>query len=229
MDEQTPWGTGHESNWQGEKIDVDKDGKASGSFLRAWVAVEVAKAMRRGVLLKTRKDGNPEWFDIQYKKLPFYYLSCDIMGHSELECDKPVVRNDSGKLPYDLKLRAPETKKKFLSFSEAAAESFGSGTSSGSKQLRSTPMPNDNHSRESKRSSGEEEGEEVLLPLKKAAPQSSRGAKMQHRKQFVHSFRPRKVRGRKRMVGQRCGRESLRVQSPLSHRTSICWSLILRL
>ena len=77
-----------------KKMDMDKDGKASGSFLRAHVAIEVAKPLRRGVLLKTRRDGNPEWFDIQYEKLPFYCLSCGVMGHSELECAQPLVRND---------------------------------------------------------------------------------------------------------------------------------------
>lgn len=47
-----------------KKIDVDKDGKASGPYLRARVAIEVAKSLRRGVLLKTRKDANPDWFEI---------------------------------------------------------------------------------------------------------------------------------------------------------------------
>jgi hypothetical protein len=98
-----------------KKMDLDKDGKASGAYLRARVAIEVAKPLRQGVLLKTKKDVEPE-------RLPFYCLSCGIMGHSELECDKPVVRNASGKLPYDIKLRAPEVrKKKTQSFHEAAA------------------------------------------------------------------------------------------------------------
>lgn len=120
-----------------QKIDVDKDGKASGSFLRARVAIEVGKALRRGVVLKTRKDAEAEWFDIQYEKLPFYCLACGIMGHSELDCDKPVVRNAAGKLPYDIRLRAPEVKKKkSQSFTAAAAESFGSGSSTSSKQSR---------------------------------------------------------------------------------------------
>jgi hypothetical protein len=73
---------------------------------------QVAKELCRGVLLKTRKDRNPEWFDILYEKLPYYYLSCGIMGHSELKCEQLVVRNDRGKLPYDLKLRALKVKKK---------------------------------------------------------------------------------------------------------------------
>jgi hypothetical protein len=47
-----------------KKLDVDKDGKVSRPFLRARVAIDVAKALRRGVLLKTRKDIEPKWFDI---------------------------------------------------------------------------------------------------------------------------------------------------------------------
>ena len=93
-----------------KKMDVDRDGEASGPYLRARVAIEVAKALRRGVLLKTRKDGNPELFDIHYEKLPYYCLSCGIMGHSELKCEQLVVHNDRGKLPYDLKFRVATDK-----------------------------------------------------------------------------------------------------------------------
>lgn len=82
-----------------KKMDVDKDGKASGSFLHARVAIEVSKPLRRGVLLKTKRDADLEWFDLQYEKVPFYCLACGVMGHSEMDCDKPVQRNAAGKLP----------------------------------------------------------------------------------------------------------------------------------
>jgi hypothetical protein len=86
----------------------------------------VAKPIRRGVLLKTKKEGNPEWFDIQYEKHPFFCKACGIMGHSELECNKKVARYPLGKLPYDIKLRAPDgRRKKIQSFTEAVAESMG--------------------------------------------------------------------------------------------------------
>ncbi|XP_006655091.1 uncharacterized protein LOC102699687 [Oryza brachyantha] len=75
-------------------IDVDKDGEASCPFLRGRVAIEVAKPIRRGVLLKTKKDGVPEWFEIQFEKLPFFCKSCGVMGHSKLECASPAARND---------------------------------------------------------------------------------------------------------------------------------------
>jgi hypothetical protein len=83
-----------------KKMDVDKDGKASGAFLCARALIEIAKPLRRGVLLKMRHDAELEWFDLQYEKVPFYCLSCGIMGHSKLDYDKLVMRCSSGKLPY---------------------------------------------------------------------------------------------------------------------------------
>jgi hypothetical protein len=76
-----------------KKMDDDKAGKASGPFLRGRVSIEIAKPLRRGVLLKMKKDGEPEWFAVQYEKLPFFCLAYGVMGHSQLECDKPLVRN----------------------------------------------------------------------------------------------------------------------------------------
>lgn len=34
------------------------------------------------------------------------------MGHSELDCEEPTARNALGKLPYDIKLRALDEKKR---------------------------------------------------------------------------------------------------------------------
>jgi hypothetical protein len=152
-----------------KKMDVDKDGKASVPFLRARVANEVAKPIRRGVLLKTKKDTTPEWFDIQYEKLPYYCASCGIMGHSHLECDKPLIRDDEGKLPYETHLRATDQKrKKFQSFPEAASETFGSVSSSSSKQpQRSTTSSYGRPSAERAAGLGKEMEDEVSSPLKK--------------------------------------------------------------
>jgi hypothetical protein len=44
------------------KMDVDRDGKASGAFLRAWVKIEIDKPLRRGVLLRTSRSEEPKWF-----------------------------------------------------------------------------------------------------------------------------------------------------------------------
>jgi hypothetical protein len=62
------------------------------------------------------KDGEPEWFDAQYEKLPFLCFSCGLLGHGGMGCDKPALRNDQEKLPYerDPPLRAPEDRRKKL-------------------------------------------------------------------------------------------------------------------
>jgi hypothetical protein len=75
-------------------------------------------------------------------------------------------------LPYDLKPRAPEVKKKIHNFMDAAADSYGSGTSANSKQARSSASRSKEYrSQESKRGAGQEEEEEVISPLKTKEPQ----------------------------------------------------------
>ena len=112
---------------QGERAvgligELNKMGEASGPFLRARVAIDIAKPARRGLLLKTKRNEKPEWFNLQYEKLPFYCLACRVMGHSQLECDKPLIRGEEAKLPYDVKLRVYDPKKrKIQSFEDAAA------------------------------------------------------------------------------------------------------------
>lgn len=74
------------------------------------------------------------WYDIHYKNLPFYCKSCDLIGHYELDCPTPALRDVEGKLPYGGALRAPDDKKKKLaSFGEAASELYGSGSSFNSR------------------------------------------------------------------------------------------------
>ncbi|KAK3129161.1 hypothetical protein QOZ80_6BG0472640 [Eleusine coracana subsp. coracana] len=108
------------------KMDVDAHGKASGPYLRARVAVEINKPLRRGVMLQSAQNAVPEWYDIQYEKLPFYCFSCGLMGHLDSECKNPQPRDAEGKLPYEKKkLRAPDDRRKPMSFGQAASESYG--------------------------------------------------------------------------------------------------------
>lgn len=44
------------------KMDVDADGKASGAYLRACVAIEIDKPVRHGVLLRMSRTEEPYWF-----------------------------------------------------------------------------------------------------------------------------------------------------------------------
>ncbi|XP_066311117.1 uncharacterized protein [Miscanthus floridulus] len=84
------------------KMDVDGDGKSSGAFLCARMAIDIEKPLRRGVLLRLSRSEEPRWFVVQYEWLPFYCFSCGVLGHSEIECSDPAPRNEIGKLPYDV-------------------------------------------------------------------------------------------------------------------------------
>jgi hypothetical protein len=126
-----------------KKMDVNADGKAEGAFLRARVAIDLNKPLKRGVLLRMSRKEEPKWFSVQYERLPFFCFACGLMGHTERDCGVPVQRNDKGLLPYDLPLRASEDRKKrFQSFAEAAADSFGSGPSTGTRSTRASSAAN---------------------------------------------------------------------------------------
>ena len=93
------------------------------------------------------------------------------MGHSELECSTPVGRDDKGKLPYDVQLRAPdERRRRIPSFAAAAAESFGSGSSSVPNPPRHNSRLEEKGSKSGPRRSDnlvdESEEPEVQSPLK---------------------------------------------------------------
>jgi hypothetical protein len=152
------------------------------------------------VLLETKRDGAPEWFAIEYEKLLFFCLSCGVMGHSHLECDKPVVRKEDGKLPYDVKLRVFDpNKKKLQSFSKAAAEAYGSGSLWTSKQSRgSATRSGDGPSENLKRTSVFEE-EEVTSPHK-VNPSSEKRVALAATNVSRLLFQARKEEGQKKQM-----------------------------
>jgi hypothetical protein len=113
-------------------VDVDEFGVASGTFLRARVAIPFDQPLRRWVTI--RRDGRDESFNLQYEKLPFYCYSCGLIGHGELECKSPADRDSHGKLPFDRGLRAPEERRRRLQSFEQAADS--ASWNSGSRKSR---------------------------------------------------------------------------------------------
>ncbi|CAN6232539.1 unnamed protein product [Urochloa humidicola] len=181
------------------KIDADADGKISGAYARVRVAIEVDKPLRRGVLLKTDRSKPPEWYEIQYEKLPFYCYSCGLMGHTDLVCPNPPPRNANGKLPYDVKLRAPDDRRrKMQSFGAAAAESFGN--SYGNGRPSSSRQNSDRRPMAQAKEKEKADEEEVTSPLKKESleKEKRRTRKGTSKQLFQAKERPENMFQRKR-------------------------------
>jgi hypothetical protein len=80
-----------------KKVESDSKGKVSGPFLRARVVIDISKPLRSGIMIKKDKSSSPpEWFDIQYENLPFFYFSCGLIGHFESACPSPRPRMQLG-------------------------------------------------------------------------------------------------------------------------------------
>lgn len=164
------------------QMDVDKDGKASGAFLRGRVSIQIDKPVRRGILLRINKSEDPRWFQVQYERLPYICFHCGLMGHSDIECLTPAARGEDGKLPYDVNLRAPEEKKRRpQSFAAAAVDSFGSGSSAGVRQSGTSNKtggrgPRSSDTRRSDSHVGDSEEPEIQSPMKETQDVESRQA-----------------------------------------------------
>lgn len=149
-----------------EQMDVDKNGKANGAFLRARVALDIKKSLKRGVLLRMKKTKEPKWFEVQYEKLSFFCFACGLIGHSEIECNLLGPRNESGTLPYDLPLRAPEERtRKTQSFAEATSMSFGSGALTETHYSRSSTPPGEQRPAQAARGSDQGSGEHDTMEV----------------------------------------------------------------
>ena len=72
---------------------------------------------------------------------------CGLIGHSEVECLTPVARDEYGKLPYGVQLRASKDgRRRLQTFAGAAAEPFGSGSSSAFRAQKQHSRSDDNRS-----------------------------------------------------------------------------------
>ncbi|CAN6204123.1 unnamed protein product [Urochloa humidicola] len=88
------------------KVEVDAQGRAWGSYLRAKVQVDISKPLLRCITIFSQKRQTTEQYKVRYEKLPNYCYSCGIIGHSSLECPTPAERDEDGLLPYGKNLRA---------------------------------------------------------------------------------------------------------------------------
>jgi hypothetical protein len=93
------------------KVDVDDQKRAVGKELRARIIISLNEPLSHGVSVFSSRRQRKEWYDVVYEKVPYFCFSCGIIGHSEIACSTPALRDEKGCLPYSEKLRAPEERK----------------------------------------------------------------------------------------------------------------------
>lgn len=154
------------------KVDVDEQKRAVGKELRARIIISLKEPLPRGVAVFSSRRQRKEWYDVVYERVPFFCFSCGIIGHSEIECPKPAIRDEKGCLPYSEKLRAPEERRmriQGIGHSQAdnsIRRSNSSGTRGSSDSKKSTTKRSDDSDKDSRKGDGEEKGMEESSPIR---------------------------------------------------------------
>jgi hypothetical protein len=80
--------------------------------------------LRRGLLIDSAARQSTDWYEIQYEHLPHFCFSCGRLGHSELFCPTPGVRDTEGNWPFGAGLRASDDRKKTGSNDNSSREHY---------------------------------------------------------------------------------------------------------
>lgn len=161
-----PYNLRDEAWWKPIAQQIDKNALSvkfdhNGGFLRARISIDVAKPIRRWILIDSARRKKVDIYDIQYENIPYFCFSCGRLGHSDLHCPTPGSRDENGELPFGPKLRAPDESRK----------SPSSENSSKDPQKGANYKPTTRNS-----STNKEPGEEVISPIKHRAPPKRKDA-----------------------------------------------------
>jgi hypothetical protein len=96
-----------------DRMDVDEEGRAWGSYLRVRVTINATEPIMRCISIFSRKKNMTMLYNVMYERLPTFCISCGLLGHSSLMCLTSAERDSEGKLPYHGdKLCVPEDNKR---------------------------------------------------------------------------------------------------------------------
>jgi hypothetical protein len=96
-----------------DRMDVDEEGRAWGSYLRVRVTINATEPIMRCISVFSKKRNMTMLYNAMYEGLPTFCFSCGLLGHSSLICPTPAERDSEGKLPYHGdKLCVPEDNKR---------------------------------------------------------------------------------------------------------------------
>lgn len=70
-----------------ERVDLDDFDREGGDSLRIRVKINVRKPLRRGTFIKIGSQGEEEWVEMRFEKLPDFSYGCGRMGHITRDCE----------------------------------------------------------------------------------------------------------------------------------------------